>query len=118
LFLSAWDSSKRTTSNFSLAVPSPGQVSLANLLRAFAGFGLKDFAQAFIVQDDHFLDPLIGAHPSDTGTPVGDNAEGANDKYPPFLPRAFEDLENTGPRCEGLSEANIIGQKKPGYPSL
>src|ERR1700730_9255372 len=96
--------------------PSPGQVSLANLFRAFARFSLKDFAQAIIVQDDHFLDPSIGSHPLDTGTPVGDNSKGANDKYHPFLLRAFENLENTGPRCEGLSKPNIIGQKKAWIP--
>jgi hypothetical protein len=40
-----------------------------------SGFGLKDFALAVIVQGDHFLDQSIDAHPSDTGTPVGDNAD-------------------------------------------
>jgi hypothetical protein len=48
--------------------------------------------------------------------PIGDDTKGADDQYLPLLVRAFENLENTGPCCEGLSQPNIIGQKKSWIP--
>src|SRR6201987_3228647 len=92
--------------------PSAGQVSFAQLPDSFTRFSLKDFAKAFIVQNDHFIDPSISPHPLDAGTPVGDDAKRADDQYLPFLVQAFDDLEDSGPCREGLAQPDIIGQKK------
>ena len=91
---------------------SASQVSFAQLLRAFARFSLKDFAKAFIVQNHDFLDPSVSTHPLNAGAPVGDDAKGADDQYLPFLVRAFDNLEDSGPCGESFSQPNIIGQKK------
>jgi hypothetical protein len=91
---------------------STSQVSFAHLFDVFARFTLKDFAKAFIVQNDDFLDPSISAHPLNAGAPIGDYAKVADDQYLRLLVRAFEDLEDTGPCCEGFSQPDIIGQKK------
>ena len=91
---------------------SASQVSFAQLLRAFARFSLKDFAKAFIVQNDHFIDPSISPHPLNAGTPVGDDAKRADDQYLPFFVQAFDYLEDSGPCREGLPQPDIIGQKK------
>src|SRR4029077_15461583 len=77
---------------------------------------LKDFAKAFIVQNDHFIDPSISTQPLNAGAPIGDDAKGADDQYLPLLVRAFHNLEDAGPRCEGLSQPDIIGQKKARIP--
>src|SRR4029077_715741 len=92
--------------------PSASQVSFTQLPDSFTRFGLKDFAKAFIVQNDHFIDPSISPHPLDAGTPVGDDTKRADDQYLPFLVQAFDYLEDSGPCREGLAQPDIIGQKK------
>ena len=98
--------------------PSSSQVSFAQLLGAFARFSLKDFAKAFIVQNNHLADASIGPHPLNARAPIGDDTKGAYDQYLPRLVRAFDNFEDTGPCREGLSQPDIIGEKKPGYPFL
>jgi hypothetical protein len=83
--------------------PSASQVSFTQLLDAFARFSLKDFAKAFIVQNNHFVDASIGPQPLNARAPVGDDAKGADDQYLPRPVRAFDNLEDTGPCREGLS---------------
>jgi len=48
----------------------------------------------------------------DAGTPVGDDAEAADDQDLPFLVRVFDNLEDSGPCGESFSQPDIIGQKK------
>src|SRR5271165_5617506 len=91
---------------------STSHVSFAYLFGAFARSTLKDFVKAFIVQNNHFLDPSISTHPLNAGAPIGDDAKGADDQYLPLLLRTLENLEDTGPCCEGFSQAYVIGQKK------
>src|SRR4029077_2214349 len=95
---------------------SASQVSFAQLLGAFAQFSLKDFAKAFIVQNDDFPDPSVSTHPLNAGAPVGDDAKGADDQYLPFLVRAFDNLEDSSPCRESFSQPDIIGQKKAWIP--
>jgi hypothetical protein len=96
---------------------SASQVSFAQLLRAFARFSLKDFAKALIVQNDDFLDPSVCTHPFNARAPVGDDAKRADNQYLPLLGvRAFDNPEDSGPCREGLSQPDIIGQKKAWIP--
>ena len=96
--------------------PSTSQVSFAQLLDAFARFSLKDFAKAFVVQYDYFVDPPIGPHPLNAGAPVGDDTKAADDQYLPLLLRAFDNFEDSSPCREGLAQPDIIGQKKAWIP--
>src|SRR5262249_44970980 len=71
-----------------------------------------DFAKAFVVQNNHFIDPPICPYPLNAGAPVGDDTKGADDQYLPLLLRAFDNLEDSDPCREGLSQSDIVCQKK------
>src|SRR5215475_1595836 len=107
---------KENDIEFFTGSPSASQVWFAQLLDAFARFSLKDFAKPFIVQYDHFVDASISPHPLNARAPVGDDAKRADDQYLPLLVRVFDNFEDTGPCREGLSQSDIIRQKKAWIP--
>src|SRR5262249_23026862 len=94
---------KKNDIEFFTGGPSTSQVSFAQLLDAFARFSLVDFAKAFVVQYDYFVDAPIMPHSFNDCAAVGDDANGADDQYLRRLVRAFGNFEDTGPGREGLS---------------
>ena len=99
---------KKNDIEFFTGRTSASQVPLAQLLGAFARFSLKDFAKAFIVQNNHFFHASISPHPLNARAPVSDDGKRADDQYLPLLVRAFDNLEDSGPCGESFSQPDII----------